>query len=63
MFVWCMMMVLQDHSLFETSVKGKVMHTNDTFYLVDFSSYAKKQGYEELENPKMIEKSKCMEDK
>lgn len=63
MFVWCLMLVLQDHSLFETSVRGKVMLTNTEFYLVDFSTYAKKQGYEELENPKMIDKNKCMEDK
>ncbi len=70
MFVWCMITVMMDCGLgknvlcaADTSVKGKVLRINEDYYLVDFSDYAKKQGYEDLVNPKMVEKNICMEDK
>lgn len=70
MFVWCMMAVVMDCGMSdqdaycqqETSVKGKVLRTTQDFYLVDFSEYAKKQGYKELTNPKMIEKDICIKE-
>lgn len=70
MFVWCLITVMTTCGLGPnvlcegtTAVRGKVKTTNDTFYLVDFSEYAKKQDYVGLNTPKMVEKYKCMEDK
>ena len=69
--VWCMMNVVLDCGLgpnggcmAETAVKGKVVTKNDNFYLVDFSEYAKKQGYiGTWSEPKLIDEEKCIEDK
>lgn len=50
--VWCMMMVYtQDKEEVDTAVRGRVLDVkyqeNNKMYVVDFSEYVKKQGYQD----------------
>lgn len=71
MFVWCMLMIsLTDDctktscSIQETAVRGIVIQETTESYLIDFSEYAKKQGY--IGNWSMlrtVSKNVCVEGK
>lgn len=69
MTVWCSIFVLihcvnfNDNSarcLHETAAKGYVIGEMPTQYMVDFSEYAKKQGYVGDYSGKMINKDNCV---
>jgi hypothetical protein len=63
-----MMVVVIDcggvNCMVDTAVKGKVLNKTSELYLVDFSDYAKKQGYiGDWSEPKPVDEEKCIEDK
>lgn len=63
--VWCLLLVpVEDESGFinDTAVKGKVISESKTSYLVDFSEYAKLQGYSGNFNRKLVDKDTCVKE-
>lgn len=68
MIVWCLMTVAINVSgipmFADTAVKGKRLNENPLMYKVDFSEYAKKQGYlGDWSEPRFVESDKCVEAK
>jgi hypothetical protein len=63
MIIWCAMIVLfGDGVFYETATKGKVIMDKGQSYVVDFSEYAKKQGYKGNYSFVTIEKYLCLEE-
>lgn len=62
MLLWCLVSIMLDGSQVETSVKGKMMHEAESFYILDFSEYAKKQGYEGDYSSFTVNKDYCTKD-
>lgn len=61
--VWCTLSVVIGGFFHETAAKGKVKQETGISYLVDFSDYAKKQGYEGDYSNYTVKKENCLEEK
>lgn len=63
MMLWCMISVMMDGAWVETAAKGKVLYQTDKVVTLDFSEYAKQQGYKGNYSRYSILRDYCIENK
>ena len=63
MVLTCMIAVILGGEVVDTAATGKVKEDNVHTYVMDFSEYAKKQGYEGEYRYVIVDKDNCIEAK
>jgi hypothetical protein len=67
MIIWCFLSLSINYYTemggVETALKGKVIKESESSYLVDFSEYAKLQGYTGLNfSNRLVQKDDCVKE-